>query len=124
MTFRVIEGGGRPAIPAPGSVEEARAQIIDRVAAAIWAFQDEAPDPVYATWGEMKALALKEPDRAYLVRQTLAQARGALRALRPADDLADADIEVVAAAWEGSTIGTAPSLCLGNIQGWIDEVLK
>lgn len=124
MTFRVIEGGGRPSTPQPGTVEEARAQIIDRVAAAIWAFRDEVPEPAYATWEEMKAIALKEPDRAYLVRQTLAQARGALAALRPSDELADADIEVVAAAWEGSTIGTAPSLCLGNIQGWIDEVLK
>lgn len=84
MTFRVIEGGGRPRLAAAGTLAEARAEIIDRVAAAIWAFQDEAPDPAYATWEEIKALALNEPGRAYLVRQTLAQARGAIRALRSA----------------------------------------
>lgn len=36
MTFRVIEGGGRPILPAAGTAEEARAEVIDRVAAAIW----------------------------------------------------------------------------------------
>ncbi len=124
MTFRIIEGGGRPATPAPGTVEEARAQIIDRVAAAIWGFQDEHPDPVCATWSEMKQLALSDRERAANVRLTLRQACAAIAALRPNDALDDADVEIVAAAWEGSTIGGPPSICLGNIQGWIDEVLK
>lgn len=124
MTFRVIEGGGRPAALTPGSVEEARAQIVDRVAAAIWAFQDEYPDPIYATWAEMKRLSAVDPSRAARVRVTIAQARAAIGALRPADEIDDSDTEVAAGAWEASTIGMAPSACLCGVQGWIDEVLK
>lgn len=124
MTFRVIEGGGPQATPTPGTVEEARAEIIDRVAAAIWGHQEGFPDPVYATWSEMKQLALTDRDRAANVRLTLRLARAAIAALRPTDAVDDADVEIVAAAWEGSTIGGPPSICLGNIQGWIDEVLK
>lgn len=82
MTFRVIEGGGAPTLPRAGSIEEARTTIIDRVAAAIWAFQDETPEPAYATWEEMKAIAATDPSRARLVRIALSQARGAIAAMR------------------------------------------
>lgn len=82
MMFRVIEGGGRPVLPAAGTVEEARAEIIDRVAAAIWSRQDEYPDPVYATWEEMKVLAASDAQRAHNVRTTLAQARAAIGAFK------------------------------------------
>lgn len=83
MTFRVIEGGGRAALPAVGTAEEARAAIIDRVAAAIWSRQDEHPDPAFATWEEMKALVTDDPVRASYIRVTLAQARAAVAALKP-----------------------------------------
>lgn len=84
MTFRVIEGGGRPPKPAPGTLGEARAAIIDRVAAAIWSFQDPHPEPAYATWDEMKAIALTDPERMGPVRATLAQARAAVGAFKSA----------------------------------------
>lgn len=85
MTFRVIEGGGQPVLPKAGTVAEARAEIIDRVAAAIWSRQDEHPEPAYATWEEMKKLAADDPadeGRASLVRRTLAQARAAIGAFK------------------------------------------
>lgn len=87
MTFRVIEGGGLATTLEPSPVariEGARGAIIDRVAAAIWHFQDRCPDPAYATWDEMKAIAEKAPDRAELVKATLAQARAAIAAMRTA----------------------------------------
>jgi hypothetical protein len=85
MTFRVIEGGGSLTASSPGSLEEARELIIDRVAEAIWAFQDEIIDPAMATWSEMKELAARDAGRpAQHVRETLAQARGAISALHPA----------------------------------------
>jgi|GEM_PF-6864377 len=85
MTFRVIEGGGRPVLPKAGTLEEARAKIIDCVAAAIWSRQEEYPDPAYATWDEMKKMALDQPDNpgpAYHVRTTLVQARAAIGAFK------------------------------------------
>lgn len=124
MSFRVIEGGGeRPTLVA-GTVQAARAAVLDRVAAAIYAAHDPFPDPAYATWAELKALAETEADRARLVRSFQAQARFAIQALRPADHPADADIEIAVEAWAGSFIDGVPSMCLTDVQGWLDEVLK
>nr|WP_303682639.1 hypothetical protein [Brevundimonas naejangsanensis] len=120
MTFRVIEGGGRAATPAPGSVEEARAQIIDRVAAAIWAFQDEHPDSVYATWAEMKRLASMDPARSSKVRVTLAQARAAVAAMTVGSP-PEAEYLILTQFLDN---GDAPAAAMAVIDDFVAGVLK
>lgn len=120
MTFRVIEGGGQPKPPAPDSIEAARAAVIDRVAAAIWAFQDESPDPAYATWEEMKRLAANDPSRAGLVRSTLAQARAAIGAMTTARP-PEAECQILI-NHIGMDPGTA-SEAMANIDDFVAAVL-
>lgn len=88
MSFRVIEGGAGRTLPRRRTgIMSARAAIIDRVAAAIWANHDR--DPAYASWAEMKSLAAGDAARSHLVSETIAQARaavGALIAASPPED--------------------------------------
>lgn len=56
--------------------------------------------------------------------QLRGQAKAALRAFRPSDNPADADIDLAVVAWMGLGAGHSPSRLVIELQTYIDEVLR
>lgn len=128
-TFQIIEGGkGRPSIHEAqsmaglSSIERARCEVIDRLAAAAWEVERE---PHEINWAAYVRRGYDEADKSpgilVDVSNRYTRARAMLLALKPPEPCFDEDIAVAVSC---DVNGSDPVVVVDHVSAWIDEVLK